>query len=221
MSLTRVAIIGLVLQFVGVLTAVYLYGNYDFNQNLSSLGARAAVVSLATGEHIPRSPHPEIFNTTVIITGILLLSIPILLYQEYYSEELGDFYNLWVLLQVSFSFVAFAALTVLGFLDVGTVYVPHYIATVLFFMFILFTFLFNFIWSIIYRSNWQNLKGLYTTTLLLVTAELLFSIGRILSLNSIGIRYFYIDNGLYQKVWGVLYMLIWFTQLALMWKKSN
>lgn len=217
--LLRTGVAGIFVQVGGVILALLNYKNYNYNWNLSSLGARATDYSIVTGQKIPKAAHPEIFNVTIIVSSLLMLSIPIITYLTYKRKDLGEWFNFLLLFQVGFSFTAFIALFILGIYDVGSTYPPHYIATLIFFAFMIIAILCNWLVNIIYRkniyNNWYQNRMRYYALILLQFGYLVFSLLGIFSLYGWFTEYYFINNGIFQKVWGLLYLLIWFLHLII------
>ncbi|MCG3221722.1 MAG: DUF998 domain-containing protein [Candidatus Heimdallarchaeota archaeon] len=67
------AFIGIAVFVIGTTISMLVYPNYSFmEQYFSELGTRVTAI-FSSGETLIRAPHPEIFNVSLIITGLFLL----------------------------------------------------------------------------------------------------------------------------------------------------
>lgn len=64
---------------IGSIISVFVTPSFDLiDSYLSSLGNRKNVTTIISGSRIQASPYPEVFNTTLILSSILLMS-PVIL----------------------------------------------------------------------------------------------------------------------------------------------
>ncbi len=131
--LDTISIIAFGILLVGSILAIILTPSFDITQSyLSSLGNRKSVTTVVSGSHIQSSPHPEVFNSTLIICSILLLA-PVFLQVFLLSPKskgtsfvfLHGFWFAWILSMIAMATVAIA--------DTGTNNFYHVIALTEFF----------------------------------------------------------------------------------------
>ena len=163
--------------------------------------------SVVTRAYIPPSHYPELFNITIIITGMILIRIPAL-FRAKFSQESKILYVI-----TKTEELALVNLILLGIFDVGTFYLIHLITTLTFFYGIMAVYFIKALWMI--KTDALLPFSIVKMQVILISVDVILSILRQMSISHILTDFFYFENGIYQKIWGCIFVLINFLQIRM------
>ncbi len=132
-SFNNLTLLGIIVLAVGSTLAIIFSPTFNIKTSyISSLGNRKEITTVVSGTHIQATEYPEIFNGTLIVSSVLLLS-PFLHQTIIFHKKLRGVSYVFLWGALFAWFLAMIAMAVVGIADTGTQNFYHVIALTEFF----------------------------------------------------------------------------------------